>query len=92
MEGPSLKNLQAELAKLTDEQRMVTRRCVVNCLDNALHDFLFALGEANDFDKGITLVFDGKNLAEISDGLHGEAFTDEGWIARFSEFPETSEP
>jgi hypothetical protein len=90
--APSLKNRQAELAKLTDEQRMVTRRCVVNCLDNALHDFLFALVEANDFDKGITLVVDGKNLAEISDGLHGEPFTDEGWIARFSEFPETSAP
>ena len=90
--APSLQNLQADLAKLTDEQKAVVRRCIIQCLDNALHDFLFALVEANDFDKGIALVVDGKNLAEISDGLHSEPYTDEGWIAKFSEFPNTSEP
>ena len=90
--APSLQPLQAELSKMNDEQKAVVRRCVIQCLDNALHDFLFALVEANDFDTGIALVVDGKNLAEISDGLHGEPYTDQGWIAKFSEYPKVGEP
>ena len=29
----------------------------------------------------------GRNIAELSDGLHGEIFTEDGWIARFSDDP-----
>ena len=41
-------HLQADIAKLTLEQREVVRRCVVQSVDNGLHDFLFVIGEASD--------------------------------------------
>ena len=34
---------------------------------------------------------DGKPVAELSDGLHGEIFGDEGWIVRFSKHPAPEE-
>jgi hypothetical protein len=89
--APGLKPLQGDLASLTKEQRNIVRRCVISSIDNALHGFLFGLVEANDADEGITVIVDGQNIAELSDGLHGEQFTDEGWIAKFGAFDESGE-
>ncbi len=33
------------------------------------------------------MLFDGQDVAQISDGLHGEIFGDAGWITRFSKYP-----
>ena len=87
--APGLKPLQADLASLTVEQRDIVRRCVISSIDNGLHDFLFGLVEANDADDGIAVIVDGQNIAELSDGLHGEQFTDEGWVAKFGTFDES---
>ncbi len=89
--APSLQNLQNDLSKLTAEEPDIVRRCVVKVLDNALHDFLFALQEAHDNDEEINIVVDNENIASLSDGLHGEPFTEDGWIAKFGEHPESKE-
>lgn len=88
--APSLHRLQSDLASLTPEQREVVRRCLVRAIDTGLHDFLFALVEVNDRDQGVEVIVDGQNVVELSDGLHGEPFVD-GWIAKYSQFPESSE-
>ena len=87
--APALKELQAKLGKLTAAQTKPVRECVESVLTNQLHDFLFAVVEANNRNQGLTITMDGENVVEASDGLHGEPFTDEGWIARFSAFPES---
>ena len=84
--APSLLKLQSELAKLSDEQRDLARRLVRSVVDSAIHDFLFALQELNDFDQSVQVLVRGENAAAKSDGLHGEPFGDQGWQARFSQY------
>ncbi|QDT01339.1 hypothetical protein [Adhaeretor mobilis] len=87
--APSLQNLQRELADQTPEQIDLIRRCVIQAIETGMHDFLFALVEANDFEN-VHVMVDGVNVADESDGLHGEQFTEEGWIAKFAKHPEGS--
>jgi hypothetical protein len=82
--APSLKPLQAELSKLDANQKALVRRCVVSAIDTGIHDFLFALQERADFENDIELRVDGKNVVELSDGIHGEAFGEDGWMKKFS--------
>ena len=55
-------------------------------ITGALHDLLFALHEENVFKNRIHLLVDGYDIVNISDGLHGEQFGDNGWIERFSKY------
>lgn len=87
--APRLKELQAQLAELNDDQRIVVRQCVVEVINHCLHDFLFALAEGQHERQGIDVLVDREPVAGLSDGLQGEPYSDEGWIARFSRYPET---
>jgi hypothetical protein len=90
--APGLRSLQADLAKLTPEQRAVVRRCVVSAVDAGIHDFLFALGEEHDAGGRIKITIDGQDVASQSDGLHGEPFTEQGWFGRFSKHGVPADP
>lgn len=83
-EAPGLRALQADLRRLTPEQRVLVRRCVVAAVDSGLHDLLFALQEEHDAGGRVSVVVDGEAVAAESDGLHGEPYGGEGWFARFS--------
>jgi hypothetical protein len=89
--SPSTQRLQADLAGLSPGQREIVRRCVVACVDRSIHDFLFALSEAHDTHNGIRVVVHGKDIAELSDGLHGEPYGENGWVAKFGKHPEAGE-
>jgi hypothetical protein len=89
--APRLRALQKELAALTDEQRDVARRLVRHVVDSAIHDFLFALQERADFDPSVRIVVHGTDITTASDGLHGEAFGENGWQARFSRYGKAAE-
>lgn len=89
--APSLQKLQAELQSLTDAQRVLVRRAFVEALDSAIHDFLFALQEESDSGGAVRVRVRGKDVASLSDGLHGELFSEEGWFARFSAHGEPPE-
>ena len=89
--APKLQALQRDLAGMTEDQRRIVRACVIDALDVGLHDFLFALQERADFENDIQVMVDGKNVAEISDGLQGEIFSEDGWFARFSAYGEPAD-
>ncbi|MBN7817018.1 DUF6547 family protein [Algoriphagus pacificus] len=78
------KELHAKLSKLTQDQKQVVADVLEKVLENSMHDFLFAIQESNDLDSGLKVFMDGENVAELSDGLHGEIFTEDGWVQRFS--------
>jgi hypothetical protein len=84
--APRLSKLQKELARLKEEQRDLARRLVRSVVDSAIHDFLFALQEANDLEQSVQIIAHGDNVAAKSDGLQGEPFGDQGWQARFSRY------
>lgn len=84
--APALQDLQESLQSFSDAERNVIRELVDELAITSMHAFLFSLQESSDLDEGIELRVDGQEIAKISDGLHGEIFTDEGWIKRFSRY------
>jgi hypothetical protein len=88
--APALQPLQASLASLNDKQRALVRRCLISCVDVGIHAFLFALAES-DSEKGVSVSVAGVNVAEVSDGLHGEPLGKNGWVAKFSKYRNTAE-
>ena len=87
--APSLQDLQGRLAALREAERDLVYELVDDILTTAMHDLLFAIQESHDFGEGIEVLVDGKPVAGLSDGLHGEIFCDNGWIKRFSKYPYT---
>lgn len=53
-----------------------------------MHDFLFGLVDAHDFERGLTMTSFGDDVVELSDGVHGEIFGRDGWIALFGDYKE----
>jgi hypothetical protein len=84
--APSLQNIQSELSQLTQEQKEIIRLAVIESIDTSIHDFLFALQDQIDLKDGIQILLDGKNVVKLSDGIHGEAYSDEGWFALYSRY------
>ena len=81
---PGLKRLQRDIAQLSEDQQEIVRQCVKDAVDNGIHDFLFSLHEETESEGRIQLSVDDKAATDLSDGLHGEIFTEDGWGARFS--------
>src|SRR5262245_16634065 len=82
--APALEKLQGGLQRMTEAERALVRRAFVTSLGDAIHDFLFALQEESDSGGPIRIHVDGTDVASLSDGLHGEIFSEDGWYARFS--------
>jgi hypothetical protein len=85
--SPITQDMQRRLGLLTNDQKQLVREVADRIITTGMHDFLFALQEASDADQGLEVQVDGSNIASLSDGLHGEIFSDEGWIAKHSKFP-----
>jgi hypothetical protein len=82
--GPALGKLQADLQSLNEQQRAMIRRCVISVVNVAIHDFLFKLQLQADFEYKIQVLVNGANIESLSDGLQGEPYGPNGWMARFS--------
>ena len=87
LRGKHIHELQARVGALSPEQRVLLREVVIDVLDVALHDMLFAFQDAHDRELGIELMVDGRSAADLSGMLQGEPLGPDGWIARFSKYP-----
>jgi hypothetical protein len=83
--------LYHKLSKFDRDEKKVIADVVEDILTNATHDLLFAIQVENSLETGLKVMMDNKNVAELSDGLHGELFEDQGWIQRFSKYQPLSE-
>ena len=86
MKDQASKQLEAELANVPESTRKLFETFATDLVDSTLHDLLSFFEGAEDFliafkDDEDNLV----DLNEVSDGLAGELFTEEGWISRFSD-------
>ncbi|WJM81090.1 hypothetical protein [Pectobacterium brasiliense] len=68
------------LSDFDEKQKEVIKNLITECVDNTVFNFLFMFEE--DEDKKI--LSSDVNVNEISDGLSGELFTEDGWINKFS--------
>ena len=89
--APAIQKLQNDMKRFNEEEIDIIKRAFINSLDAGVHDLLFAIQESNDNSSGIIVMCDDENIAELSDGLHGEIFSKNGWYAKFSNYGEIPE-
>ncbi len=89
MKGVTQEKIKPILSDLTEKELSVFIKLLPIIVDIGLHEFLFALTEQDDISILVETNDGGKvDINEESDGLHGELFTTDGWIYRFSKYPE----
>ena len=84
--APQTKILQDELSTFNAAQKAIVANVVKTSIDAAIHDFLFAIEEQADFENDIQIIVNEDNIVEMSDGLQGELFTQDGWLEKYSKF------
>jgi hypothetical protein len=90
--APDDRKLYEELKdSFSDEQVTYLRKIIPYVVDTALAYFLFTIMERDELSLCIADE-SGKlsELRDISDGLAHEIYNPDGWIDRFSEYPETA--
>src|SRR3990172_9699044 len=80
LKGKAVQDLQNQIMALPESEKRLIRRVVIDLLDTAMHDFLFALQDSHDRGTGIEITVDGENVAKVSGMLHGEHLGEKGWI------------
>jgi len=91
MKSAQALELHEKLRSFDDEELSRIRQLVVETIDNALHNFLCMIEgneEMLEVNCGEHEESTKENIRELSDGLAGELYTEDGWIARFSTFKE----
>ncbi|MGM3181506.1 MULTISPECIES: hypothetical protein [Dickeya] len=68
------------LSDFDEKQKKVIKDLITECVDNTVFNFLFMFEE----DENKKILSSDVNVNEISDGLSGELFTEDGWINKFS--------
>jgi len=87
VKAKSLIELHQSLKSFDSHQIDSIRTVIIETIDNVIFNTLSMLEENRNnlklqiLDQGIDT-----NLVDISDGLPGELFSDDGWIARFSKY------
>ncbi len=83
LRGKNIQRLQDKISSMSEDQRVIVREVIIDSLNVAMHDLLFAIQDAHDRELGIEVLVDGVNVAEQSKMLNGEHLGDEGWIKRY---------
>ncbi len=84
MKGTIAKLIRKKISILDKEQIEVLKWLIPEIVDFSLDSMLFMFEGHPD----LQLVFQGVDLKEVSDGLSGELYTEDGWIQKFSEYDE----
>lgn len=92
--NPAIKQTKRHesLVALTEEQRAIVRREVIDGIDRTIHHLLwmFEQHDVNEFDVVYVGTdedsFAAVSVSDLSDGLGGEPFTEDGWIAKYSKY------
>lgn len=88
MKSESAVKLNNELNDFDKNQIDTLKKVVFTSIDNVIYNVLNML-EQNEENMKLLISEDGdneKNVIEISDGLSGELFTENGWIEKFSKY------
>ncbi|MBI9056213.1 hypothetical protein L3049_10045 [Labilibaculum sp. DW002] len=88
---PSLLTLQQNLRTFNKNEIEIIQELIIEIMTSSTHDFLFAIQEQTDLDENIQMNVENENVADLSDGLHGEIFTESGWVKKYSAFKDLYE-
>jgi hypothetical protein len=82
--APAIAAIAEKLNGVGIEHRDSIRAAARAAIDAALHGLLFSLYE----NEKVDLIVDGVSLRSVSDGYEGDYLTQQGWIGRYSKYPE----
>jgi len=79
-----------KIVSLTDENKKLIEDIVFQTVDEAIFNLLNMFEE---YEENVELICKDKegnkyDIEKISDGIMGELFTEDGWIAKFSKYEE----
>jgi hypothetical protein len=85
MKGVTAEKVRQQVSTFSTEQKAIVLQLVPQIVDTVLHNLLFSIEQEKNLDltmknsEGVS-----QGLKNISDGLAGELYGPQGWIARFS--------
>lgn len=84
------KNFQKQFKKFSTEEQDFIKELALELTDAAIHYFLWMIEQNEEYDL-ISYLDEQKesyvSLRDISDGLCGELYTEDGWIEKYSKYP-----
>lgn len=80
LNGEYLEKFHNVISNLSSEERNLIKNLVPRIVDTTLHYMLFMIEQHQE----ISLNFENEELKDISDGLCGELYGNDGWIRKFS--------
>ena len=89
MKGKTAERMHGKFVSFSSNEISVIKEAIPEIVDSVLHHLLWTLEQHDDIRLSVKIADAvSNNLADISDGLSGELPTSEGWIGRFSSYPE----
>ena len=88
---PEGKKLNKLYKSLSSEERDALEKLIQIAVDITLHDFLWLIEQEPDLDLVMKTPDEVKSLRDESDGLSGEIYSIDGWIAQFSKHPSSED-
>ena len=88
---PEEKKLGKLFKTLSSEERGALEKLVLLAVDTTLHYFLWLIEDEPDLDLVMKTPVEVKSLRDESDGLSGEIYSIDGWIAQFSKHPSSED-
>jgi hypothetical protein len=85
MRGATAERVKQQLASVDTQMRLVLLSLVPQIVDTTLHHLLWTVEQ----ERSVDIVTKGENgiahsIRDVSDGLAGELYSEQGWIVRFS--------
>lgn len=84
MKGELAEKIRLILRGFSEYERKLLLLIIPAVVDTVLHHFLWTAEQNSDLQVAIRMEDDFKRIHDLSEGLPGELYSDEGWIARFS--------
>lgn len=81
MKGLTAEKVREKIEILDKEQKAIALWLISKVVDQCMHNILYMLEEREQ----IKLLYNETNIAEKSDGLAGELYTEDGWIEIYSQ-------
>jgi len=84
MKGLSAQQVRERIKGFSEEQIETLKWIIPKIVDVGLHNFLVMIEEYENINVEVISNDKNGNIRELSDGLAGELYTEDGWIFRFS--------
>lgn len=80
MKGLTAQSVRDKITIFSEEQKKIVLWLISKAVEKCVHNTLCMFDE----DSEVNLLYHQENISELSDGLAGELYSEDGWISRFS--------